>query len=283
MTKSGPLLPASTDPFFTTEGDTYLPGLACRGPWDPASLSGSAIFSLLAWHIEQNFGSDDYLPARLTVDMYRLPGFSPVTIETRVVRDGYRIKVIDAEFISEGQSMARATCQLLRRTENSAIEVWKPEPWHVPMPENISATDPGLGAGSTRERKPVYGAMGKFGKKAMWLRDTRLFCDDKPATPYVRVAQVADFTNPWSNSGDGGLGYINSDVTLYLHRYSVDDWLGMEVVNHQATDGIAIGQCLIHDRAGCIGISTVTGLAQKKPAPGPAAASPQIAEESDRP
>jgi hypothetical protein len=39
---------------------------------------------------------------------------------------------------------------------------------------------------------------------------------------------------PFANAGDQGLGYINSDVTLYLHRLPVTPWVGFEVVNHHA-------------------------------------------------
>jgi hypothetical protein len=38
-------------------------------------------------------------------------------------------------------------------------------------------------------------------------------------------------------------------------------------VNHQATDGIAIGECFLYDEHGAIGTSTVAALAQRKPMP----------------
>jgi hypothetical protein len=37
------------------------------------------------------------------------------------------------------------------------------------------------------------------------------------------------------------------------------------VVNHQASEGIAIGECGLYDENGPIGTSTVAALAQKKP------------------
>jgi hypothetical protein len=36
-------------------------------------------------------------------------------------------------------------------------------------------------------------------------------------------------------------------------------------VNHHATDGIAIGECVLYDQQGAIGTSTVAALAQRKP------------------
>ena len=84
-------------------------------------------------------------------------------------------------------------------------------------------------------------------------------------TPFVHVATGADFASPFANAGDQGLGYINSDVTLYLHRLPVTRWVGFEVVNHHATDGVAIGECWLYDEQGPIGTSTVAALAQRKP------------------
>jgi hypothetical protein len=89
------------------------------------------------------------------------------------------------------------------------------------------------------------------------------FTRDRDAFIPTKVAN-----GPWDpNAGNQGLGYINSDVTLYLHRLPVQEWIGFEVVNHRATDGIAIGECFLYDQEGPIGSSTVAALAQRKPMP----------------
>ena len=41
------------------------------------------------------------------------------------------------------------------------------------------------------------------------------------------------------------------------------------MVNHHATDGIAIGECWLYDEEGAIGTSTVAALAQRKPMTNP--------------
>src|SRR6476620_11556536 len=104
----------TNQPFFTQDGDAFIPTKASNGPWDPNSMHGRVVIGLLAFAIEQRHGSDDFMPARLTVDMFRLPNIqTPVEVATRLVRDGKRIKVVEAEFFSGGVSMARASCQLL--------------------------------------------------------------------------------------------------------------------------------------------------------------------------
>ena len=176
-------------PFFTRDGDSFIPTPVANGPWDPKSLHGRVIIGLPAFVIEQRHGGGDFVPARLTVDMFRLPNImTPIEIKTKLIRDGLRLRLVEAEFISGGVAMARATCQLLRRTENPQGQVWSPPNWDAPPPASIPPpTDP-------------------------------------------RHARI-----------------------------------GFDVVNHHATDGIAIGECWLYDEQGPIGTSTVAALAQRKP------------------
>src|SRR5947209_7274908 len=138
----------ANEPFFRIEGEQYVPTPASRGPWNPNSLHGRVIAGLLGAEIERRHGEAGFMPARLTVDMYRLPDLSPVEVTTRVVRQGNRIRVIDAEFISGGVSAGRATCQLLKRAEQPTGNVWKPPVWNAPKPAEIAPpTDQRSGMG----------------------------------------------------------------------------------------------------------------------------------------
>ena len=253
----------TNQPFFTTDRDAFIPTEAARGPWDPNSLHGRVVIGLLGHVIEQRHGAEGFVPARLTVDMFRLPTFAPIEIKTRQVRDGLRIKVIEAEFISGGVGTARASCQLLRRTQRPPGEVWSPPNWQVPMPADIPApTYPRHGKWAQRL---IMGHMGSLGPRQLWMSEVRDLVEGFPLTPFVRVAVAVDYSSPFANAGDQGLGYINSDLTLYLHRLPIEPWIGFEVVNHQASDGIATGECRLYDQTGAIGTAIAAALAQRKP------------------
>jgi hypothetical protein len=252
-------------PFFVRENSAYTANCVAAGPWDPNSLHGRVVIGLLAHEIETRHGGPEFVPARLTVDMYRLPGFDRMEVTTRAIREGKRIKVIDAEFFSGGTSMARATCQLLRRTASPEGTVWSPPNWNVPAPDETQApTDPRTALGGMWEIRPITGAMGTIGPRRLWMREVRELVGGVALTPFVRAALASDFASPFANAGDKGLGYINSDSTLYLHRAMKGEWIGMEVVNHQATEGVAIGECFVYDIDGPIGSASVAALAQKR-------------------
>src|SRR4051794_41670329 len=99
-----PSFAMANEPFFTVEGTHYVPTPASRGPWNPNSLHGRVIAGLLGAEIERLHADPGFMPARLTVDMYRLPDLSPVEVTTRLVRQGKRIRAIDAEVTSSGVS-----------------------------------------------------------------------------------------------------------------------------------------------------------------------------------
>jgi hypothetical protein len=255
------------EPFFQKQrDDSFVPNDIARGPWDRNSLHGRVVAGLLADEIEERFGSPEFHCARLTVDMYRVPPFAPATVSSHVVRDGNRIRVVDAEFTSGGVSIARASAVLLRKTENPEGTVWSPPNWQVPaagaLPARTNENGPAMW-----DTRVIDNGFGSTEQKRAWLRENRDLIEGKPLSPFVRAAFASDFTNPFANSGSNGLQFVNADITLYLHRLPVGEWLGFEVIEHHASEGISVGECVIYDDAGAIGRSLVCGVAnRRKPA-----------------
>jgi hypothetical protein len=254
----------NAEPFFTREGDRYVPTPMSRGPWSATSLHARVVMGLMAHEIERLHGAPDFTPARLTTDLYRLPDLSPAEVIVRPVREGGRIKVIDAEFVNGGVPVARATCQLLRRTANPPGAVWSTPNWDAPTPDSLPRPARGMGdLGGMWETRDIAGRFGSLGPRRLWMREVRDLVDGEALTPFVRAALAVDFASPYANAGESGLAYINSDATLYLSRVPATEWIGFEVVNHQASDGVAIGECWLYDEAGPIGTASVAALAQK--------------------
>jgi hypothetical protein len=255
----------SNEPFFRPQGGLFQPTPISRGPWSPTSLHGRVIAGLLARTIEQRYGDPGFTPARFTIDMYRLPDLSAAEVAVRPVREGNRIKVIDAEYIVGGVSMARATCQLLRKSANPEGRVWTPPNWDAPAPDQIpEPNEPRNAMGGMWRTRPIEGGFGVYGPKRLWMSEVRELVEGEPLTPFVRVALAADFASPFAHSGDKGLGWINSDITLYLARTPATEWVGFEVKNHQAFEGVAVGECWLYDEEGPIGFSSVAALAQRR-------------------
>ncbi len=256
----------SNEPFFTDLGASrYQPNDVCRGPWDPNSLHGRVVAGLLAHQIEREHGDPGLHPARLTVDLYRVPPFAPAEVGCRVERDGNRIRVVDGTFTADGTPIARASCVFLRRAENPEGTVWSPPPWNVPAPDDLQPPSQEWGPrGPMWDTRVIEHGFGSVEQKRAWLRENRPLADDLAMSPFVRAAFAADFTNPFANSGSAGLKFVNADITLYLHRLPRGEWLGFEVVDHHSTDGVALGECALYDTSGPIGRSLVAALTNRR-------------------
>ncbi len=263
----------TNQPFFVLDGDQYLPQASGRGPWNPNSLHGRVVIGVMGHALETAFGDPDFMPARLTVDMYRLPGFEPMEIKTRLIREGGRIRMAEAELFSGGVSSAKASCQFLRKTEDPPGKVWTPPGWDVPLPQDIPPPDPGTTPmGRMWATRNIAGGFGVQGSRRMWMSEVRELVAGQALTPFQRVAVASDFCSPFANASyDQGLGYINTDVTVYISRLPVGEWIGFESVNHTSAQGVAIGTCWLHDIDGPIGTASCAALAQRRAPPKPPA------------
>ncbi|MET0183366.1 MAG: acyl-CoA thioesterase domain-containing protein [Caulobacterales bacterium] len=251
-------------PFFETSGENYLPADIARGFWGQETLHARVAIGLLAREIERAHGAANFTPARLTVDLFRMPSLAPATVETRLVRDGARIKLVEADFLSGGVLSARATCQLLRHGEPPTQPVWTPPKWDAPLPDDIPIPDDPTPIRGMWELRPIPFKQSDRSPRRAWLREIRPLVDNEPHSPFTRIATGIDYTSPFSNRHADGLDFINSDVTLYLHRAPIGEWIGYELADHQDDAGVAIGHCALYDVSGRVGFSSCAALAQRR-------------------
>ena len=250
----------------SADASVYLPGDFCRGPWNRNSLHGRAVAALLAYGVEQHVPDDGWHIARLTVDMFRLAPHAPTTLRTTVVRDGNRIRSIDATLEVEGVEVARASGLILKRSD-VAPTAWGHTSEAVPQPEDGAPMDAGEGpfgdhrdGWEVRQVRPAEGGDASIA----WLRMAHPFIEGESTSAFVRAAGSADFANPHSNRSEPRQAFINADMTLHLFRYPEGEWVGFEVAAHDSAGGVAIGSCALRDLDGPIGRSTVATIANDR-------------------
>ena len=250
------------EPYFLRDGDRFVPTKWARGPWKADMLHGRTLAGLLGHEVERRFATDGFRPVRVTVDMHRAADLSPVEVVTTVVRDGGRIRVIDAEFVSGGVSCGRATCQLLRSTGE---QPQPPEPpnWDAPAPDQVPQAASGTWRSDVWEMRPIsFDADGRALRR-MWMTEHRDLVEGTAMTPFAQLALGVDIISPLINGEATGLNFINSDLTFYLHRAPRTKWIGFESDRRAATDGIAMGSARIYDEDGLIGVAACAALGQK--------------------
>lgn len=247
--------------YFLSDGDALVPQAHSHGPWSTDMLHGRLLGGLAARAVEQLGGGEPFVPARLTVDLFKVAPMQPVTVRAEVVREGRRIRVIDASLHCAGHAVARASAVLLRGGEAPPGNVWKPAPWQVPHPETLDATGLSKAEAAAWEFRVMYEGFESADRAAVWTRERAPLVDDEPLSPFVRTALSADVASPLANSGDDGLHFINADFSLSMSRLPQGEWIGLEALQHQADGGIALGACTLYDLSGPFATSTTVALA----------------------
>lgn len=249
--------------FFAPTDHGLEPHPDARGPWAEDMMHGRLLAGLAAWAIERDHGEDGFAPVRLTVDLYRNPRMESTTVETTLVRAGGRVRAVDALLHVGGVEVARASTLWLRRSTAPEDDAPHTAAWDAPAPDGTEVE-----FGGSFEVRGIGGrTFGAPMPRRSWLRDTNELVAGEALTPFARAALAADFASPLANSASHGLDYINADLSLHLGRLPAGEWIGLDVVDRVASDGVSVASCRFHDERGPIGWSSVCAVLNQRMTP----------------
>jgi hypothetical protein len=245
------------EPCFTLDGELLVPSMSAVSVWTDDMINGHHIGGLVAWGVERDHAADDMQVTRLTVDMFRPVPMKPLRVVTKPVRMGRRLRMVEVGILDGEVEVARGSALLLLRSDHPQGEPWTPEPWDVPAPEEV---DPPTGESKLSWEVRRVTGWGEGGQGRVWMRELVPFVAGQEISPLLRAALSADFANPLVNSGPAGLAFINADLTMYITRDPVGDWIGMEASGHLGSGGVAVGTGWLHDRLGRFGQSSAAAM-----------------------
>ena len=253
-----------TDSIFEPAGqDRFVPTEAALGPWTDQGLHGGPPTMLLAREVERFEPDESMFVARLTVELLRPVGRSPLTVRSRAVRPGRRVQLVEASLWREETEVARATALRIHRTTIDLPETAEPPPH--PLPGARGAWTPPYRGG------PAYHALGVEIRTSAdaapdaapgwgWIRLRLPVVPDESPSGLVRACAAADFPNGFSYVVDPRkIMYINPDLTLYLHRVPVGEWVLVDARTWLQPYGSGFAAGALYDGHGRIGLS-VQGL-----------------------
>jgi len=107
------------DALFVPDGDAYVATHLTQGPWNPAHQHGGPVSALLAHVVEQVPTLVPMRCGRLSVDLMRTVPVARLGATVRVVREGKRVQLVEAELVHEGVAVARASALRVRTTDSS--------------------------------------------------------------------------------------------------------------------------------------------------------------------
>lgn len=268
---TGPTDRDSIDAFVVVErrGDDewFLPTGFCRGPWDPNACHAGPPTGLLARASERLL--PDQQLVRLGVDLTRPIPHAGFGITAAVSRAGRTVSTTELTIVAEdGRPVVTARGMHLARTEPGDVPT---TPYPVPR---LSASSPGafpiprgghdlaMFSGGVEARYPPGGGPTP-GPTVMWLRTVPLVLGEA-GSPFQRICALADCGNAVSrNAEPDALAFMNTDLTVLLHRPPVGEWFGIDSVSRWEPSGVGMSDSLLFDEQGAVGRALQTLVLQR--------------------
>lgn len=243
--------------FSSPDGEWFQPTDACRGPWDPAACHAGPPTGLMA-RASELLVPDQQL-VRLTVELTRPIPHAGFAVNGEVIRRGRSVTTTSLGITAgDGRQVVTARGLHLSTIAGPAPPTpgWdghrldRASPGDFPI-RRIGHDLPMFSSGVEVMYPPGQGP--SPGPTVTWMRTVPLLPDEDPS-PFQRICPLADCGNAISRNAEATeFGFLNTDLTLALHRAPEGEWLGTDSVSRWEPNGIGMSDSLLFDHLGPVG------------------------------
>lgn len=244
---------------FSVADGQFVASQLSRGPWDPNAQHGGAAAALIVRAFEGLPAPEGLGLARVTYEFVRPAPVGPVEVHADIVRPGKRVQLLEATMVADGVEVVRARGLRVLTADAAAVDgdggPPPPGPEHG-KPAQIRPPHRPMFAFDAIEIMFVTGSWGG-GPSTAWFRLRSPIVEGETPSPLQRLAAAGDFGNGISAtlSWDEYL-YINPDLTLYIEREPVGEWICLSSETRISADGIGIAESVLYDSRGRVGRAT---------------------------
>jgi acyl-coenzyme A thioesterase PaaI-like protein len=249
-----------TDALFTPDGKgRFTPSDHTRGPWDPGAMHGGAPSALLGGVMEALPSDTPMAVVRTTVEIFRPVPVRPVSVSARIERSGRRVQLLSAVLSGGDTELCRASAWRMRVTD---LDVGV-QPVHTmefagpgtSTPHVPESDEPAFHRTGVAMRYAV-GSFLELGPSTVWMRLAMPVVAGEVPSPLQRTLAAADFGNGVSSAVPWGeFLFVNTDLTVYLHRQPEGEWVCLDATTDVDRRGIGLAHSRLYDEHGPIGHS----------------------------
>lgn len=240
--------------YVARSGGAYLATGATRGPWDVGAQHAGPPGALMVRAVEEQL-AEGFRVARVTLDILRPVPIGTVTPRVSL-REGKRVVRAQLALEADGVEVITGTAVAQRVADidvpdNRGMAMAAPEEgkalpfFNVPWDE---------GYHTAMEWRFVSGSWKANGAAQVWLRQRVPLLAGEEPSPAQRTIVVADAGNGVSAAVDfGRFSFVNSDLSVHLHRDPAGEWIGMDARTTVEPTGAGLATTTLHDRTGPVG------------------------------
>lgn len=259
---------------FVSAGDGHFTATElARGPWDPGAQHGGAPAALLMRAFESLPAAEGLMIARVTYEFMRPVPLDELELRADVVRPGRRVQLLEGSILTpDGMEVVRARALQVRRADEGAAGLSDappargPEQGHTDPPRLSLIEGLAFFGGDAMDIRFVAGGFNEVGPATAWFRLKVPLVEGEEPSALQRLAAAGDFGNgigapvPWTQ-----WVFINPDLTLYVERVPVGEWICLASRSVVAEDGIAVAESVLYDTDGRVGRAVQSLLVARRP------------------
>ena len=255
-----------------SRGERFSPSDHVISTWGPAMQNAAPVSALLVRALERCAPRDDTRLSRVVVDLLGpVPMTDQLWVRAHVERPGTKIELLKAEMLApgpDGQPRPVANAIAWRFQKGDAAELFS------------TPTAPLRPVSEGRSRLPDDDTNQTYIQSLDWrwlndiLNDSPGECWARPLvdlvkgesmTPMERLFAVADIANGMgSGLSLGDWTFLNTDLTVHIHRVPEGEWVGVQAENHYGRDGVGISRGTLFDEHGAVAVLQQAQLVRRR-------------------
>jgi hypothetical protein len=248
----------SAEAVFVPQDGGFVATELARGPWDPDAEHGGAPAALLMRAFERLPAAEGLTIARVTYEFMRPVPLGALEVNASVTRPGRRVQLLDGSILAPGGTEVVRARAL--QVAAAPIDAGTDDP--VPPGPDEGAPNDFDNRGITMfpshaiEIRFVRNRFYGLGPSTAWFRLRVPLIPGEQPSELQRLAAAADFPNGIATeiSWDEYV-FINPDLTLYVERQPVGEWICLDARMHVRTGGVGVSEAVLYDREGRVGRS----------------------------
>jgi len=211
---------------------------------------------------------------RITVELTRPIPFEGFRVSAKVLREGRTVSTAEAFIHSlDGNPVLNARGLFMNRAKENlkfpSDALARQRLSNYGQPNDAKPNDfpirqvlhelPAFN-GSGVQTRYVDGNTPEPGPTCAWLKTVPLFDDETP-TPFQRICPIADCGNAFGRLAEPSeLTFMNTDLTVLLHRDPDGEWMGTDSACFWEPNGIGMSDSQLFDEHGIVGRAIQTLL-----------------------
>lgn len=245
--------------YFERLDDSRFRATRCvSGAWNVEEQHVAPALGLLTHSVERAFAdrlADGRQLSRLSFDILGVLPIDVVEVDTRMVRPGRTVELVEAALSHGGRPAVTLRAWLVAPHETGELAGDA-----FPAMPSIDELDEWTGfdewPGEFVRTVDVFGRRLEQGRAQAWLRPRIPLLEHEEISPTVRLLSVLDIANGITpRFSPQTTLFPNVDLTAHLFTQPQGEWLGFDTTVAYGPTGLGVTHTVLHDERGPIGTS----------------------------